>query len=139
MQDGCEPLLAIADSLAYGDEARDALVKLLTSDRVDSTERTQVKLLRDIRTTMLSRDLTAMHTSELLASLHLMNGWSEHFGRPLADRDLIALLAPYGIHSKSVHSSTHQTSAKGYHRNQFADAWRRYVPVEEPEPEAVAV
>src|SRR5207248_3547370 len=45
MQEGCEPLIAIADELGYGEEARSALVSLLGSDRLDSTETWQLKLL----------------------------------------------------------------------------------------------
>lgn len=132
MQEGCEPLLAIADALDYGVEAREALVKLLTADRVDSTERAQVRLLRDIRAIFdASPDAHAFLTRQLLSHLALTGGgWENWYGRALDDRGLAALLRPYGIESRTARSGDER--GKGYYRDDFYDAWSRYL-TETPE------
>jgi hypothetical protein len=132
MQDGCEGLLAIADLLGYGDEARAALLTLLQSEREDTREDAQVRLLRDVRTLFTERDTQAILTSQLCAVLNL-DGWGDWYGRGLAGRDVAALLSPYGIHSKSVRDG--EATGKGYHHDDFVPAWSRYLDDDHEEEE----
>lgn len=131
MQEGCEPLLAIADELGAGTEAREALTSLLARERQDSTETRRVKLLRDLQSIFLNDEpaRAALRTETLLGWLNAAEGygWSgEWFGRDLDARAVASLLKPYGISPKSVREGEAPV-AKGYHRDQFADAWARYV------------
>src|SRR5262249_7036571 len=116
MQEGCEPLLAIADALGYGDEARDALVLVLGAERVDSQERAALQLLRDIRGEFVAQGTTAFHTEQLLNSLAFAEGdWVNWYGRGLDARGLAGMLRPYGIQPRSVRVG--DRAAKGYHRD----------------------
>ncbi len=137
MRDSCEPLLAIADALGYGDEARTALVEILSEERVDSTERMQVKLLSDTRKLLADREAAAISTSQLLNSLYLLDGWAGYYGRGLADRDLSKMLGQYGIHPMSVWVPATETeeaqNVRGYKRDAFVEAWDRYLTEEEVE------
>ena len=69
MQEGCEPLVAIADRLGWGDEARAALVALLTAERLDDSESMRLRLLRDIRTVFGARKARNISTRTLLREL----------------------------------------------------------------------
>jgi hypothetical protein len=75
MQEGCEPLVAIADALGHGDAARAALVELLSGDRLDDQESLRLRLLADIRIVFDKRErkqkkqVRGMGTTDLLAAL----------------------------------------------------------------------
>jgi Protein of unknown function (DUF3631) len=130
MQEGCEPLLAIADELGVGVETRAALVSLLAGEREDSTEAAQARLLRDVRWVFVERfpASAALRTETLLARLNPADGcgWGgTWYGRELNARDLANLLKPYGITPRSVREG--ELVGNGYRRDQFADAWGRYL------------
>ena len=58
--------------------------------------------------------------------------WVEYRrGKPLTQRQLARLLAAYGIHPITVHPPN-QRHANGYTREQFAEAWQRYLPAAKP-------
>ena len=128
-QDGAEPLLAIAD-LAGGEwpqRAREALVEL-HGDQFDDAESWGVRLLTDIRRAFEDDD--RLPTSALLLRLKRddeapWGSWGKIDGG-MTPRHLASLLRPYGIHSRSVRLDDGSTP-KGYHRDQFADAWERYL------------
>lgn len=128
MQEGCEPLLAIADALDYGDEARDALVKLLTGERADSTESAQLRLLRDVRRVFSEAgDPPALRTSTLLLELTSDGGeWSSWYGHELNAHDMAKLLKPYDVESRQVREG--EETGKGYKRDELFEAWQRYLP-----------
>ncbi|TMC47422.1 MAG: DUF3631 domain-containing protein [Chloroflexi bacterium] len=136
-QDACEPLIAIADHLGYGDEARAALVSLLSGDRVDSTDVAQLNMLRDIRTLFHSAPNTVAFTTEQLLLQLRMGDWSDYYGRSLDARDLAALLRPFEIESRTVRSG--EITAKGYHRDSFHDAWERYLADDAVEDEELVL
>ena len=127
MQEGCECLVAIADSMGCGESARRALVSLLTSERLDSTESNRLRLLADIRI-VFQRSSSKIFTTDLLESLaHLDESpWGSWYGRGIDDRDLGTLLKPYAISSTTVRRG--DRVAKGYKREDFHDAWTRYLP-----------
>jgi hypothetical protein len=126
-QDVVEPLLAIAD-LAGGewpDRARRAVLGLCGEESEDSLG---VQLLRDVRTVF--EDLDRLSTEALVERLVSLpeSPWGTlHKGRPLDQRGLARRLAAFGIRSRNVRLENDRI-AKGYHREQFEDAWIRYVP-----------
>jgi hypothetical protein len=69
-----------------------------------------------------------MTTAALLEKLKALEEapWSDLRGKPLESRGLARLLRPYGIASKTVREG--DSTAKGYERADFADAWARYLP-----------
>jgi len=138
MKEGCEPLVAIADALGYGPQARAALVELLTVERVDSQETMRIRLLRDIRSIWDAAEkkkgkrIRAMPTARLLERLHAIEdaSWGNYYGRTLEARDLSKLLGQYEIEPTTIYGgkkSGKEIRAKGYRRDDLADAWERYL------------
>jgi Protein of unknown function (DUF3631) len=125
MQEGCEPLLAIADELGCGQEAREALVELLTADRLDERENAAEKLLRDVRRAFDAADQHVLATETLLDTLNTEEPWSSWYGSGLDARGLAALLRPYGVTSQTVRVG--DETPKGYRRVDLEDAWARYL------------
>lgn len=136
MQEGCEPLVAIAEALGHGDAARAALVELLATDRLDDQESIRLRLLADIRTIFEDRERTkrvrGIHTSTLLGALMKIeeSPWSHLHGREIEARDLANLLRPYGVRPESIRLG--EKVQKGYRRDKLADAWERYLPTPPP-------
>ncbi len=133
MIEGCEPLIAIADGLGWGAPARDALVALLTTERLDNSETMRLRLLRDIRDILDAHPWRNIKTADLLMALVVIEEapWGGYYGRTLESRDLSNLLKPYGISSTTVRAPLKGKPAKGYKRDDFADAWARYLDVAE--------
>jgi 5S rRNA maturation endonuclease (ribonuclease M5) len=129
-QDGGEPLIAIAD-LAGGEWprlAREALVTLHAEKPEDGAS-WGVQLLADIRGAFGEDD--RLSTSELLVRLKLddegpWGAWGKA-DTGLNARGLAKLLAPFEISSRSVRLPDGSTP-KGFKRDQFFDAWERYLP-----------
>jgi hypothetical protein len=130
MQEGCEPLVAIADAIGCGGEAREALVELLAAERLDDQEHMRLRLLRDLKAIFDAHPGSrAAFTSSLLARLYEIeeSGWSSYYGRGLEARDLATLLRNYGIHPTTVRGANGKPPAKGYRRDDFHPAWERYL------------
>lgn len=122
-----EPLFAIAD-LAGGDwpvRAREA-AQGLGVERAD--ERSHgTRVLAVARVAFNGSD--ALATRDLLVAVNgddelPFGGWRD--GKGLAPRGLAQILRPYGIASRSVRL-TDGSTPKGYKREQFEDAWSRYL------------
>ena len=129
-QDNWEPLLAIAD-LAGGDWpklAREAALAL--SGAVDAeNDNIRVQLLADIRDVFASTQRDRLPTVELIAELSAMEDrpWCEaNRGKPISARWLAARLRAFGITVGAKRSG--EAVFKGYKRDQFKDAWARYLP-----------
>lgn len=134
MQEGCEPLVAIADALGDGEQVRDALVTLLTGERLDSQESMRLRLLRDLRTIYDEHPKSrAAFTSSIIKKLYAMEeaGWISYYGRGLDARDLAKLLGQYGIKPKPVRSK--DEVGRGYHRDDLQPAWDKYLTDAEEE------
>ena len=125
--DNWRPLLAIAD-LADGEwpqEARRAAY-LLSGQEQDGA--IGVELLRDIRSAFGDADV--IRSSDLVAKLTAdpERPWAEwKHGRPLTQKQLAALLAPFHIISLTVHPPG-LPDGKGYRRIDFKGAWAAYCP-----------
>jgi putative DNA primase/helicase len=125
--DNWRPLLAIAD-LAGGtwpEEARRAACLLLGEEQEGAIG---VELLRDIRSTFGNVDV--IRSSDLVAKLTAdpERPWAEwKHGRPLTQKQLAGLLAPFHIISLTVHPPG-LLDGKGYRRIDFQEAWAAYCP-----------
>jgi hypothetical protein len=140
--DNWRPLLAIADDLGMGKEARDAAIAL-SANRPD--EDVGVTLLKDLRkifdTLPLSRwgQDRAPGAYLVEALLSLEDGlWAEWRGinddrppRKLTQSQLAQVLRLFGIRPKTIWPMQRRPgdrSARGYLRNQFEAAWSAYCP-----------
>ena len=123
--EGWEPLLAIADLGDWGERARAAALAL-AGEREDDDESRGVQLLSDIETVFTSPVMTSAHLAVALNRLDESPWGAWHDGAGLNQRDLARLLRPYEIRAKTVRTAT--ATARGFHRQSFADAFSRYVP-----------
>jgi hypothetical protein len=130
-QDSWEPMLAIADLAGEGwlRRAEHAAIALSTGVAREDESR-GVALLRDTRAVFADVSGDAMFTADLVAALIRIDespwGDIDGRGRELDGRRLAALLKPFGIRSKQVRVGA--TTKKGYRREDFIDAWNRYLP-----------
>ncbi len=121
-----EALLAIADA-AGGDwptRARVAAVALVADSKA-ATPSLGVRLLADLRE-IFANDQT-LSTQIILSELTKLDEapWADLRGKPLDSRHLANYLRPYGIRSKTIRLGTE--TPKGYLREDFLDAWARYL------------
>ena len=129
-EDNWEPLLAITD-LAGGkwpDLARKA-AKALSGAGDAENDTLRVQLLADIRKVFAAAKCDRLWTAELLDALIAMEGrpWGEvNRGKPVTARWMAARLRPFGIVPGSKRKG--EETFKGYVLDQFADAFRRYLP-----------
>jgi hypothetical protein len=130
--DSWEPLFAIAD-LAGGDWSRRARAAALelSGEAVDADASIRVRLLADCQLALNGYD--RLSTKDLIASLAEdeeapWGGW--HKGSPISPRSLAGLLEPFGIHSRQIRLD--DVTLKGYLRESFEDAWKRYLPAHPP-------
>ncbi len=128
-QDNWEPLLAIAD-LAGGQwsmGARRAALKI--SGEKAGVGSTNEELLSDIRRVFDAKGADRISLVDLLDALCEveMAPWSSsNRGTRMTTRQLGGRLKEFGIHASTVHIGAHE-KPKGFKREQFADAWARYL------------
>jgi len=128
-----EPLIAIADA-AGGDwpsRARAAAVSHVSRSG-ENEGSVGVQLLANLR--VIFDDHLTLSTRNILELLNSdgddsESSWGDFKTRGLTATTLAKLLKPYGVRPKQVRVGT--DTLKGYHRNDFADAWNRYLPKEE--------
>lgn len=129
-QDNWRPLLAIAD-VAGGDWprlTRQAAVHL--SEIQDSDDDSpSIQLLKDIRTVFSELGHERVRSQQLVTQLAKLaerpwRDWSK--GKALTQRDLATLLAHHRIRPLQLRFG--DQTARGYEREAFEDAWRRYLP-----------
>jgi hypothetical protein len=122
-----ESLLSIADAAGgiWPDRARVSAVTLVTSAQAGGPS-LGLRLLADARTVFGEHNV--LSTSFFLSTLIELEEsvWGDLKGKPLDARRLAALLRPYEITSKVVRieDGTH----RGYAKQDFYDAWARYLP-----------
>jgi hypothetical protein len=126
-----EPLLGIAllagrEVLAQAESAARAL-----SGRGEVSDGSLGEvLLKDIRDLFEVRGVGRLSSAELLAGLLELeeSPWADwRAGKPLSVNRLAALLRPYEIRPRTIRLPDGQTP-KGYLREQFEDAFARYLP-----------
>jgi hypothetical protein len=135
LADNWRVLLAIADDLRHGDEARSAAIEAC-ANRLD--EDPGVLLLIDIRRVFTARGIDRFSSSTLVeALLELDEGiWSEwcgpndnHLPRKLTQGELAKMLRPFQIRPKTIWPAQRRPgdkSKRGYLRSQFEPVWDRY-------------
>ena len=133
-----EPLLAIAD-LAGGDwpdQARAAALALSASADPDE-DVLGLKLLADVRAAYVRGSTDRLATRELIRELSDDDEgpWTDYRGknRRISPAELAALLHPFRIRSRTIWLADGDTP-KGFLREQFEDAWARYLPAAPPAP-----
>jgi len=128
-QDGCEPLLAIADAAGgdWPEKSRAALLGILTGESAED-DSVGVRLLSDIHAVFLDQQTHRLGTNDLLNELcDLEPQWSEFsHGKPLSSGALARLLKRYDIHHRKLRLG--EKTAWGWEREAFEDAWTRYLP-----------
>jgi hypothetical protein len=122
-----EAMLAVADSAggSWPERARVTAVTLVTQSKA-GTPSLGIKLLQDIFTIIGDQDQIA--TERLLEELHKIeeSPWGDMRGKPLDPRGLAKRLKEYDIKPATIRLAV--TTAKGYRRSDFLDAWSRYLP-----------
>ena len=135
--DTWEPLVIVAD-LAAGSwprRARTACARMVATEVEAEEERPGgARILADIRRVFAAqREADSLSTDELL--YHLRQDaeapWAEWGRNGLDSRELARMLSPYAIKPGNVRLAD-GTQRKGYMRNKFLDAWRRYCPTVHP-------
>ena len=131
-----EPLIAIADLAggrwpATARAAAVSLVKRLVEDRRQFS--LGLRLLSDMRIVFGEADKKT--TVAILDRLQKLDEspWVDIKGKPLTDRGLAVRLRQYGV-KPAVLKTGPKSTARGYHKEDFADAWKRYLsPLPSPE------
>jgi hypothetical protein len=129
-----EPLLAVADAAGgpWPERAR-AACTWLVRDNADRGISLGIRLLADLRG--IFGDERAMTTGDILTQLHALDAapWDDFKGQPLDARGLSRLLNAYDVEPVKV--KVNGRSLQGYRADQLADAWARYLPPPEDNPE----
>ncbi len=131
--DNWRPLLAIAD-LAGGHwpaKAREAARRLSAGEqRADSS--LGVQLLADLRVIFTDRFTDRMPSAVLCDALANLpdRPWGEYGkrGKPISQRQVSLLLAPFGITPKTIRVG--DSTPRGYELAQFDDTFSRYLPAD---------
>jgi hypothetical protein len=92
------------------------------------------RILADIRRVFVAqREVDSLSTDELLHHLRQdpESPWAEWGRSGLTARDLGSMLRGFDITSGNIRLAD-GTQRKGYTRNKFLDAWRRYCPTVHP-------
>jgi len=136
-QDVVEPLLAIADAVGgeWPMRARQALIELRTGEGAgDDGDSLGIRLLTDLRAIFADQGVDRLSSAGIVAGLveDAEAPWADWRGKGLTQRGLATILGSYGIRSTTV-ALADGTRAKGYKREQFEDAWRRYRPENSPQ------
>lgn len=130
-RDNWRTMLAIAEAIdgKWPAQARAAALAISGHATNDLTSSVEVQLLGDIRLLFLRTGAKCLGAKELAGKLAGLEEapWSEYNrGRPLSARGLAMMLRPFQI------SSRHTTSGSVYDRHMFIEAWRSYLPPDEP-------
>jgi hypothetical protein len=133
--DNWRPLISIADSLGWGEQARAAMIAFA---REYQDADAKILLLTDIRKVFNARKEDRLPSKTLLDALHALDGceWSEFSGvrgeqqpHKLKDSELAIMLRDFAIRPRTIwplNRTTKSKSAKGYRRAQFEEVWRKY-------------
>jgi len=135
--DNWSALVAVADRL--GDDwparARTAF-RTIAASVIDDGDDLSIELLRDLRTILADEPTRTTLRSQLLVDL--LNDMPERpwptvsHGKELSAHRLARLLRPYRIVSGSRREPGSKATAKGYGRDDIAQAIARYLPPEPP-------
>lgn len=133
--DNWRPLISIADTLGWGEQAREAM-GIFVREFQDADAK--ILLLSDIRKVFDTSKLDRLPSKTLLAALHdLDSDWNEFHGirgaqqpHKFKETELASMLREFKIGPCTIwpsHRTAKSRSAKGYRRSHFEEAWRAYV------------
>lgn len=127
-QDNWEPLLAIADvaGAEWPKLARDAAKKI--SGAESPAQSIGAELLADIQEVFEEKKVDRLSTVNLIAALCAdeERPWATYNrGRAISPRQVSSRLAEYGMKSRNIRVGLE--ISKGYHHEQFVDAFSRYL------------
>jgi len=133
--DNWRPLLAIADHAGgeWPEHARRAALRL-SRPADDADQAPSVQLLSDIRELFLDRAMDRLSSYDIVQALKGKEDrpWPEwRNGKPITAPQAARVLRPFGIRPKTIRVG--DKTPHGYLRNQFEDAWARYLPRLEPQ------
>ncbi|MEV8106358.1 DUF3631 domain-containing protein [Streptomyces sp. NPDC088135] len=135
--DTWEPLVIVAD-LAGGSwprRARVACARMVAAEvAAEEDHPSGARILADIRRVFAAQhEVDSLSTEDLLHHLRQdpESPWAEWGRGGLTARELGRMLREFGITSGNVRMAD-RTQRKGYMRNKFLDAWRRYCPSVHP-------
>ncbi|MFD7514114.1 DUF3631 domain-containing protein [Streptomyces niveus] len=135
--DTWEPLVIIADLAAgpWPNLARTACVRMVATEvEAEEDQPGGARILADIRRVFAAqREPDSLPTDDLLHQLRqdAESPWAEWGRNGLSARDLASMLREFGVKPGNVRLPD-GTQRKGYMRNKFLDAWRRYCPTVHP-------
>jgi hypothetical protein len=132
-----EPLLAVAALAGEEWEARARAAALaLSGGRDADPESVGLRLLADVRAVFERERVDRISSQTLAAGLaaDADSPWADWYGKAVTPRAVARLLHPFGVRPRTVRFAD-ETTAKGYQREWFADAWRRYAPAS-PAPDS---
>jgi hypothetical protein len=150
--DNWRPLLAVADLIGFGAEARGAAARFIAER--DETSSISVMMLGDCRQAFEELQAEQLGSDRLVAYLKQLEGrpWAEwHRGKGITTHTIVQILAPFGIKPEEEAlffsdwrhvltnppvNSTAVIRKRGYLRTRFEDAWRRYLSSDEGQPQA---
>ncbi|MCB6182975.1 DUF3631 domain-containing protein [Leeia sp. TBRC 13508] len=126
--DNWEPLLAIADAAGAGwsDKARKAALKLSGVEDAPSVDQ---ELLADIRDIFADKDADKISSKDLIDALVSDDEkmWRTYNrGREMTPKQLVNRLKSFGIGSSVLRIGF--STARGYRKDDFEDAFKRYLP-----------
>lgn len=123
-----EPLLAVARIAGASWLARAVNAAIVLSDVETEPESLGVRLLADTRAIFdrLGDRVTSQKLADELADDE-SSPWADWYGHRVTPRATAKILAPFGIRPKVIKLGD-GTTARGYLREAFEDAWRRYTP-----------
>lgn len=130
-------LFAIADLVGGGwpQRARDAAA-VLSGNSDDRDDSLGVLLLADVRELLVEGKTDKLSSKAICGALHALESrpWAEYGKRqkPLTQNHLAHLLAPFEIAPHTIRMSNGST-AKGYERKDFREAFESYLPKVETE------
>lgn len=131
--DAWEPLLAVAGQAGDGWYVLAWKAALaLSTGHTSEDDSLRVGLLRDIRAVFDCRDIDRLATTDLVEALAADEAapWGDWHGRRITPHVVARLLRPFGIHPRKWRDQ--DATARGYAREDFDDAFARYLPLEPP-------
>jgi hypothetical protein len=124
-----EPLLAIADSAGpIWRERAISAARSLSVSRDSDGESIAIRLLADIRRVFDEREVDRVSSKGLIEALAADENapWADWNGRPVTPRAVADLLRRFNILPRTIRLPDGSTP-KGYIRDSFEEAWRRYL------------
>ena len=133
-------LLAIADQAGgrWPQLAREVAVAVMGAR--DGADSIGVQLLKDLQQLFSAEDADRMSSAGIVAELAKLEDrpWPEYRNeRPITTNQLARLLKPFGVSPGTIRLDDGSTP-KGYYKDDFKEAWERYLSPDAEDPPAEA-